>query len=102
MYSIRVLNLSLSKHCCKSFSLCKTIEENNSLFQTKTMSIYKLNSWYFISLQTIRKLYYEKYKILQSDNPIWEDSDDEDPELLAYLEMDDRKRDWDYFGTSVT
>ena len=46
------------------------------------------------------KVSYEKYKILQSDNPIWEDSDDEDPELLAYLEMDDRKRDWDYFESA--
>ena len=46
------------------------------------------------------KVSYKKYKILQSDNPIWEDSDDEDPELLAYLEMDDRKRDWDYFESA--
>ena len=43
------------------------------------------------------KVSYEKYKVLQSDHPIWDDSDDEDPELLAYLNMDDRKRDWDYF-----
>ena len=43
------------------------------------------------------KVSYEKYKVSQSDHPIWEDSDDEDPELLAYLNMDDRKRDWDYF-----
>ena len=43
------------------------------------------------------KVSYEKYKVLQSDHPIWEDSDEEDPELLAYLNMDDRKRDWDYF-----
>ena len=46
------------------------------------------------------KVSYEKYKVLQSDNPIWEDSDDEDPELLEYLNMDDRKRDWDYFETA--
>ena len=42
------------------------------------------------------KVSYEKYKVLQSNHPIWDDSDDEDPELLAYLEMDDRKRNWDY------
>merc|ERR1711936_1355045 len=41
------------------------------------------------------KVSYEKYKVLQSNHPIWDDSDDEDPELLAYLEMDDRKRNWD-------
>jgi RIO kinase 3 len=46
------------------------------------------------------QLSYEKFKILQSDHPIWEDSDDEDPDLLAYLEMDDRKRDWDYYETA--
>ena len=45
------------------------------------------------------KLSYEKYKILQSDHPIWEDSDEEDPDVVAYLEMDDRKRDWDYYET---
>ena len=46
------------------------------------------------------KLSYEKYKILQSDHPIWEDSDEEDPDVVAYLEMDDRKRDWDYYETA--
>ena len=43
------------------------------------------------------KVSYEKYKVMQSNHPIWDDSDDEDPELLAYLNMDDRKRNWDYF-----
>ena len=43
------------------------------------------------------KVSYEKFKIMQSNHPVWDDSDDEDPELLAYLNMDDRKRDWDFF-----
>ena len=43
------------------------------------------------------KVSYEKYKVMQSNHPIWDDSDEEDPELLAYLNMDDRKRNWDYF-----
>ena len=43
------------------------------------------------------KVSYEKFKVMQSNHPVWDDSDDEDPELLAYLNMDDRKRDWDFF-----
>lgn len=38
----------------------------------------------------------EKYKVVP-DNPVWEDSDDEDDELAAYLDMDERKRHWDWY-----
>ena len=38
---------------------------------------------------------YEKYRKVP-DNPIWDDSDDEDEELAAYLDMDDKKRHWDW------
>ena len=38
---------------------------------------------------------YEKYRIVP-DNPVWEDSDDEDEELAAYLDMDEKKRHWDW------
>ena len=36
---------------------------------------------------------YSKYKLVP-ENPIWDDSDD-DEELAAYLNSDDRKRHWD-------
>lgn len=38
---------------------------------------------------------YEKYKIVP-ENTIWDDSDDDDDELSAYLDMDERKRHWDW------
>ncbi len=38
---------------------------------------------------------YEKYKAVP-DNPIWDDSEDGDEELAAYLNMDDKKRHWDW------
>lgn len=42
---------------------------------------------------------YEKYRTVP-DNPIWDDSDDEDEELAAYLDMDDKKRHWDYYDSA--
>ena len=39
---------------------------------------------------------YEKYRKVP-DNPVWDDSDDEDEELAAYLDMDDKKRHWDWY-----
>ena len=38
---------------------------------------------------------YSKYKLVP-ENDIWEDSEDEDEELVAYLNSDDRKRHWDW------
>ena len=38
---------------------------------------------------------YEKYKIVP-ENTIWDDSDDDDEDLAAYLDMDERKRHWDW------
>ncbi len=35
------------------------------------------------------------------DHPIWEDSDDEDEDLAAYLNMDERKRHWDVYETAA-
>merc|ERR1719219_575736 len=42
---------------------------------------------------------YEKYRKVP-DNPIWDDSDDEDEELAAYLNMDDKKRHWDCYDSA--
>ena len=39
---------------------------------------------------------YQKYKVVP-EHRIWYDSDDEDPDLAAYLAMDDHKRAWDYY-----
>ena len=38
---------------------------------------------------------YSKYKLVP-ENPIWDDSDDDDEDLAAYLNSDDRKRHWDW------
>lgn len=38
---------------------------------------------------------YQKYRMIP-DNKIWDDSDDEDEELAAYLDMDEKKRHWDW------
>ena len=38
---------------------------------------------------------YQKYRMIP-DNKIWEDSDDDDEELAAYLDMDEKKRHWDW------
>ena len=42
---------------------------------------------------------YQKFRRVP-DLPIWDDSDDEDEELEAYLNMDDRKRHWDSYETA--
>ena len=39
---------------------------------------------------------YQKYRRVP-DYPIWDDSDDEDEDLAAYLNMDERKRHWDRY-----
>ena len=39
---------------------------------------------------------YQKYRRVP-DYPIWDDSDDEDEDLAAYLDMDERKRHWDRY-----
>jgi hypothetical protein len=36
---------------------------------------------------------FEKYRVVP-DNPIWDDSDDDDEDLEAYLNQDERKRNW--------
>ncbi len=42
---------------------------------------------------------YQKYRAVP-DHPIWEDSDDDDNELAAYLDMDEMKRHWDVYETA--
>ena len=39
---------------------------------------------------------YSKYKLVP-ENPIWDDSEDDDEALAAYLDSDDRKRHWDWY-----
>ena len=39
---------------------------------------------------------YQKYRRVP-DYPIWDDSDDDDEDLAAYLDMDERKRHWDRY-----